>query len=100
MTHSTVNTEFENQGSRTVAYHEINVTGLDVAGEEGYDPSAELGIDGEDRFGIGVRGQTNTSLEFGYNTTSGNVTAHHISDGTAVAADADVGHVTLEVVGQ
>lgn len=100
MTHSTVNTERENEGSTARAIHEINVTSLDVAGEEGYDPSAELGIEGEERYGIGIRGQTNTSLAFGYNATSGNVTARHLDDGTEVAAGADVGHVTLDVTGQ
>jgi len=99
MTHSTENTELENQGNKDVAYHEINVTSLDVAGEEGYDPSSELNLEGEGRYGIGIRGQTNVSLAFGYNTTSGNLTVRKRSDDSAVAAGADVGHVTLEVVG-
>lgn len=100
MTHSTVNTELENQGNKDVAYHEINITSLDVAGEEGYNPSNELNLEGEDRYGIGVRGQTNVSVAFGYNSTSGNVTARMRSDDQAVPSGSDVGHVTLEVVGE
>ena len=109
MTHSTENVELENQGNKDVAYHEINVTSLDVAGEEGYDPSSELNLEGEDRFGIGIRGQTNATIDWGYDTASGNLTARRVNasitgsdftEGTEdVPAGADVGHVTLEVVG-
>lgn len=99
MTHSTVNTELENQGSRDVAYHEINVTSLDSAGVEQYDPRSELNLDGDDRFGIDVRGQTNDSVVWSWNSTDANLSVRHMSDGTQVANNADVGHVTLEVVG-
>lgn len=100
MTHSTVNQERENRGSLTTVFHEINVTSLDVAGEEGYDPSAEVGIEGEGRFGIGVRGHTNSTIQWGYNSTTGNVTAQKLSDGSDIPAGESIGHVTLEVSGE
>lgn len=100
MTHSSVNLERENQGSRDVAYHEVNITSLDSAGVEQYDPESETNLAGDDRYGIDVRDQTNDSLAFSWNATDRNISVRHLSDGTQVANNADVGHVTLEVVGE
>lgn len=100
MTHSTDNIERENRGSLDVAFHRINVTSLDGDGEEIYDASAETGIEGKDRFGVGIRGQENNTVAWGYNTTTGNLTVRQRSDNSAISEGNDVGTVTLEVTGQ
>jgi hypothetical protein len=99
MTHSTINTEAENSGSVSVVYHTIDITSLDAAGSETYDPESETNLAGADRYGIAVRGQENTGYEFAWDHINGALTVVNVSDGTDVASGIDVGEVVLEVIG-
>lgn len=100
MTYATINTEQENAGSKDVVYHTINITSLDGAGTEPYDPAAAVGISDASIYGVSVRGQETASLAIGYDHINGNLTVNELSDGTATTAGTDVGEVLLEVVGQ
>jgi len=99
MTHSTVATERENQGSTDVVYHVIDITSLDSAGTEQYDPGDELGLESPGRFGIDVRAQENSGYLIRYDHINDALTVVNVSDGTDVADATDVGEVMLEVVG-
>lgn len=99
MTHSTINTEAENQGSLDVVYHTIDITSLDAAGAETYNPETETNLAGADRYGISVRGQESEAYEIQYDHVAGNLSVTNIADGTAVASATDVGEVVLEVTG-
>lgn len=99
MTHSTVNTEPESRGSTDEVLHTIDVTSLDSAGVETYDPEAEVGISGADRYGIAVRGQEDESLHIVWDHVAGELAVLNVSDATDVAQGTDIGEVVLEVVG-
>jgi hypothetical protein len=99
MTHSTINTEHENTGSLDVVYHTINITSLDSAGTEQYDPESETGLSGASRFGVDVRGvETNTYI-VRWDHTAEEFHVQDVADGTDTANNTDVGEVILEVVG-
>lgn len=99
MTHTTVATESENQGSLETAYHVIDITGLDRAGEEDYDASAELGIDGQTRFGIDVRATADSTVKVDYDHVNDQLTVINVADETNVAQGTAVGEIMLHVVG-
>lgn len=99
MTHSTVNVEAENEGSTDAVIHTIDITSLDNAGAENYDPAAELGLEGEGRYGISVRGQGDSSLFVVYDHVNGTLDVRNVSDGTNVASGTAVGEVVLHVKG-
>jgi hypothetical protein len=99
MTHSTTNTEHENAGSLDVVYHTIDITSLDSAGTEQYNPESEVGISGAALRGIDVRGaETNTHL-VRWDHTAEEFYVQDVADGTDTANNTDVGEVVLEVVG-
>jgi len=106
MTHSTINTEAENTGSLNSVLHTIDITSLDAAGAETYDPAAEVGLDGQDRFGVSVRGQENPGYQIVWDHINGQLAVKYAdydaaSDGVLidVPSATDVGEVVLEVVG-
>lgn len=99
MAHDTFNVEPENAGSVDAVYHTIDITALDSAGAEPYDPSAELGIQGANRYGVSVRGQVDASVRATYDHTAGELSVVNIADGSDVAADTAVGELLLHVVG-
>lgn len=106
MTHTTVATEAENEGSLDGVFHTIDITGLDNAGAETYDPATELGIDGADRFGVEVRGQADGTYVVTWDHVNEVLTVKEVNDtgdGTGglqdVAAGTAVGEVLLHVVG-
>jgi len=99
MTHDTLNTETENAGSRDAVYHLINITSLDSAGVEQYDPEAEAGITGADDYGVSVRGQEDETVAIVYDTVDAELKVKNIADGTDVANNTAVGEVLLETVG-
>lgn len=100
MTYSITNTERENRGSLDAVHATVDITSLDSAGFEPFDPSAVTGIDGSaDRFGVSVRGQENTGYLVRWDTANARISVVNVSDGTDVAAGTDVGEVVLEVVG-
>lgn len=99
MTHTTVATKRENGGSKDEAYHVIDLTSLDRAGEEDYDPDAELGLEDPGRFGIDVRAQEDETVKVDYDHLNDQLTVINVADGTGVAQGTDVGEVMLHVVG-
>lgn len=99
MTHSTVNMERESDGSLEGVLHTIDITSLDSNGAETYNPSDELGVEGEGRFGISVRGQGDSSLFIVYDHVTGDLDVRNVSDGTNVASGTAVGEVVLHVKG-
>jgi len=99
MTHSTTDTEHENAGSRDVVYHTIDVTSLDAAGTEQYDPDAEVGLTGAGRYGVSVRGQESSDYAVTWDHINEALSVVNVADGTGVANNTDIGEVVLEVVG-
>lgn len=99
MTHSTVNTERENSGSVDTVYHTIDITSLDAAGTENYDPDAELGLSDAAEYGVAVVGQEDESLHIVWDHVAEEIAVLNVSDGTDVADTTDVGEVVLEVTG-
>lgn len=99
MTHSTINTEAENRGSVDAVIHTIDITSLDSAGSESYDPESETNLSGADRYGIAIRGQENTGYEFAWDHINGALTVVNVADGTDVTSGTAVGEVVLEVIG-
>lgn len=99
MTHTTISEEVENRGSTTAVFHTIDITSLDAAGAETYDPEAETNISGADRYGISVRAQEDESLQFTWDHVAADLSVTNVADGTAVTGGTDVGEVILEVVG-
>jgi hypothetical protein len=99
MTHSTISTEEENAGSLDVVYHTIDITSLDSAGTEQYDPESETNLSGADVRGVSVRGtETNTHLVRWDHTTE-EFHVQDVADGTDTANNTNVGEVVLEIVG-
>lgn len=99
MTHSTVNVEHENAGSQDAKYHTIDITSLDAAGVENYDPSAELKMENAAIYGVAVRGLEDPTVRVAWDHINGQLDVINVSDGTDVASATDVGEVVLEVVG-
>jgi hypothetical protein len=99
MTHSTTNTEPESAGSLDRVVHTIDVTSLDSAGVETYDPEAEVGISGADRYGVSVRGQEDETLAIVWDHIDGELKVKNRDDGTDVANNTDIGEVVLDVLG-
>jgi len=99
MTHTTVATERENAGSLDTVYHVIDITGLDGAGTEQYDPEAEVGLSQPERFGIDVRAQEDETVLIRYDHVADELSVVNVADGTDVANNTDVGEVMLEIVG-
>jgi len=99
MTHSTTATERENGGSTDEAYHLIDITSLDRAGEEDYDTEAELGLENPGRFGIDVRATADSTVKVDYDHVNDQLTVINVSDATNVAQGTAVGEVMLHVVG-
>jgi hypothetical protein len=106
MTHSTVNTEPESGGSTGEVCHTIDITRLDSAGVEQYDPGSELGIEGGDRFGVDVRGQADGTYDITWDHVNEQLVVKEVNDtgdgtgGTVdVAAGTAVGQVLLHVTG-
>lgn len=106
MTHSTVNTEAENEGSTDAVVHTIDITSLDSAGTEQYNPSDELGLEGVGRYGVSIRGQADGTLLISWDHVNEALTVKEVvdtGDGTGgvqdVANNTAVGEVVLHVKG-
>lgn len=98
MTYSVTNTEEENRGSVKSVFATVDITSLDSAGFEPFDPST-VGIEGEDRFGVAVRGQESSAYNVTWDSVNNRISVVNVADGTDVAAATDVGEVVLELVG-
>lgn len=99
MTHSTINSRQENAGSLSVVYHTIDITSLDAAGAETYDPEAETNLSGADELGVSVRAQESSGYEIEWDHINAQLTVVNVADGTDVTSATDVGEVVLEVLG-
>jgi len=99
MTHTTVATERENAGSLDTVYHVIDITGLDGAGTEQYDPEAEVGLSQPERFGIDVRAMADDSFRVVYDHVNDELSVTNAADNTDPTSGTAVGEVMLEVTG-
>jgi len=99
MTHSTTSLVAENFGSRSASLHVIDITALDSAGQEDYDPSTEVNVGLGDDYAVIVAGQEDASRRFSWDHTSDHLDVKDLSDGTDTANNTDVGEVKLVVVG-
>lgn len=99
MTHTTVNTEQESGGSVDVVFHTIDITSLDAAGSETYNPESETNLSGADRYGISVRGTESDAYLVRWDHVNSNLHVQNVADETDVASGTDVGEVILEVKG-
>jgi len=99
MTHEIIATERENRGSLDNAFAVLDITSLDAAGAEQFDPAAELGLSEPGHFGIDVRAQENSAYLIRYDHINDELSVVNVADGTDVAGATDVGEVMLEVVG-
>ncbi|GGK74566.1 hypothetical protein [Haloarcula sebkhae] len=97
MTHTTVDDEHVNSGSHRTVFHTIDVSSLDNAGSEGYDPAAETAVDVV--LGVSVAGQEDESLFVRYDHVAGNLSVTSAADGTDTTAGTDVGEIILRVDG-
>lgn len=99
MTHTTVNTEEESAGSLTRVVHTIDITGLDTAGTEQYDADAEVGISGQTRYGVSVRGMADDAYRVVYDNVADELSVTNAADNTDPTGGTAVGEVVLEVIG-
>lgn len=99
MTHSTINTRAENAGSLDVVYHTIDITSLDAAGVENYDPEGATNLSGADVLGVSVRGLEDPTVQVAWDHVNGQLDVINVSDATDVTSGTDVGEVILEVTG-
>lgn len=98
MTHDTISTERESSGSISTVFHTIDITSLDSAGVEQYDPETELNMSIGDR-GVGIRGVEDETLAVAWDHVDGELKVKSLSDGTDASDNADVGEVILRVDG-
>jgi hypothetical protein len=106
MTHSTVDSERESGGSTETLYHTIDITSLDSAGVENYDPSTEAGVDVDSTGGVDIVGQADATYFVRWDHVNGQLTVKEVNDtgdGTGgladVASGTAVGEVRLRVEG-
>jgi len=97
MTHSTVTEDKQNSGSFESVYLTIDISSLDNAGSETFDPAAEANL--RDVLGISVNGQESEGMFIRWDHVAGNLAVTDASDGTAVASGTDVGEVILKIDG-
>jgi len=99
MTYSITNREAENHGSLEAVYATVDITSLDSAGYEPFDPEAALGVSGVGRFGVSVRALENPQYRVAWDSANGRLDVINVSDGADVTSGTDVGEVLLEVTG-
>ncbi len=104
MTYDNIDQQRESGGSLWSVYHTIDITSLDQAGVETYDPGGRFGVD---PYGVEVIGQEDESLDIVWDHIDGELKVKEISDtgdGTGgrvdVAQGTAVGEVVLRVDGE
>jgi hypothetical protein len=100
MTYSVVNTERENHGSVDVAYVTIDITSLENAGNEPFDPGAVTGLDDAAEYGVAVRGAEDPTVQVAWDHVNEQLDVINVSDATDVTSTTDVGEVILKVEGK
>lgn len=99
MTYSITNREPESAGSLDAVFATVDITSLDSAGYEPFDPATAFNVDGAGRYGVAVRGLENPQYRVVYDHLNGRLDVINVSDGSDVAAGTDVGEVIVEVNG-
>jgi len=99
MTHNDVSTEEESYGSQEAVLHQIDITSLDAAGQENYQPSTELNIPNGSKLGVVPVGQNETAYQYHWDTDGQHLNVINSSDGGDAANNAATGEVRLLVVG-
>ncbi|WP_435065883.1 hypothetical protein [Halobaculum sp. EA56] len=98
MTHTTTVEERVSDGSFESVFATLDVTGLDAADSESFDPAAELGFDTV--LGVSVEGLENGDLyQAAFDHLDGATLHVHNLDGTDPTAGTDVGEVRVKVSG-
>lgn len=96
MTESTTVVERGNAGDHRYVIAEVDITSLDSAGTEPYDPSAKFNLEGA--YGAVVDQEDYTHHVF-YDHDNTQIIAKDVADGTDLADNTDVGTVTIRFVG-
>lgn len=99
MTYSITNVERENHGSVDAVYATVDITSLANVGNEPFDASAALGIDGADKYGIAVRGTETDTYLVRFDHVNEQFHVQNVADETDVAAATDVGEVIIKAEG-
>jgi len=99
MTYSLINTERENHGSVDAAYVTVDITSLDSAGFEPFDPDAVAGLSDPSEYGVRVVGQESTAQLIRWDSLNSRISVVEVADGTDTTSGTDVGEVILELHG-
>lgn len=99
MTHNTESLSRQNFGSRKAFLHTINITSLDAAGQENYDPDSELNVNLGDDYGVWVAGKDNSSVDPSWDHSAEHLDVVMQSDGSDAPNNSDTGELRLLVVG-
>lgn len=99
MTHSTASLEPVSYGSQEAVLHQINITSLDSAGQEDYEPWNEVNIPNGSRLGVAPVAQTNNTVRFSWDPDNDHLDVINVGDASNVANNGDPGEVKLLVVG-
>jgi len=97
MSYNTIEQERESGGSFWSVYHTIDITGLDAAGVENYNPGSRFGVDPT---GVQVVGQADATVDISWDHVNEQLRVVNIADGTDVASGTAVGEVVLRVDGE
>lgn len=97
MTHDTNEKTEESSGSERSVVHEINITELDSAGEEDYDPETETAV--ADAASVSVVGQEDADLLITPNADYTALNVNDLTGGAGADEGAAVGVVRLRVQG-
>ena len=100
MTYSITDKEVENGGSVTRIFATVDITSLDSAGFEPFDPAAQFNLDDPNHYGVSVRGLENPQYRVAYDHINAQLDVINVSDGADVTSTTDVGEVVVEVVGR
>jgi len=100
MPYTITNRENENHGSVDAAYVTVDITSLDSAGFEPFDPGTVVGLEDPAEYGVAVRGLENPQYRVAWDHLNGRLDVTNVSDGADVTSGTDVGEVLLEVVGR
>lgn len=98
MTHTITTEERESGGSYASVFATVDITSLDNAASEDFDPDAELDLRTVE--GVSVLGLENAgSYQVAYDHVAGNSLAVLSADGTDPTSGTDVGEVRIRVDG-
>jgi hypothetical protein len=82
-----------------VVYLTVDITSLDSAGFEPFDPEAVTGLGGADKYGVAVRAVENSAYLVRWDHVNERLDVVEVADGTDTTSGTDVGEVLLEITG-